>query len=158
MPDLDSSTLLVLVPALPLVGALLTVALGRLLGPRAHWPAILSIAAAAVAAVTLLVGLGREVFLVEKDAHGTVTTGSVAEVQTLWQWASIPDAYTPPAGSAAIDVDGRRYLLHSFDRELRESLRAWKAGEKVRLIGELGLYKGNFQFVIHHDSWMNPAP
>jgi NADH-quinone oxidoreductase subunit L len=104
MPDLDSSTLLVLVPALPLVGALLTVALGRLLGPRAHWPAVLSIAAAAVAAVTLLVGLGREVFLVEKDAHGTVTTGSVAEVQTLWQWASIPDAYTPPAGSAAIDV------------------------------------------------------
>ncbi len=60
--------------------------------------------------------------------------------------------------SAAIDVDGRRYLLHSFDRELRESLRAWKAGEKVRLIGELGLYKGNFQFVIHHASWMNPTP
>ena len=55
MPDLDSSTLLVLVPALPLLGALLTVALGRLLGSRAHWPAILSIAAAALAAVTLLV-------------------------------------------------------------------------------------------------------
>jgi len=104
MPDLDSSTLLVLVPALPLVGALLTVALGRVLGPRAHWPAILSIAAAAVAAVTLLVGLGREVFLVEQDAQGTVQTGAVAEVQTLWQWASIPDAYAPPAGSAAIAV------------------------------------------------------
>ncbi len=104
MPDLDSSTLLVLVPALPLLGALLTVALGRLLGPRAHWPAILSIAAAALAAVTLLVGLGREVFSVEKDAHGTITTGSLEEVQTLWQWASIPDAYTPPPGSAAVDV------------------------------------------------------
>jgi NADH-quinone oxidoreductase subunit L len=104
MPDLDSSTLLVLVPALPLLGALLTVALGRVLGPRAHWPAILSIAAAAVAAVTLLVGLGREVFLVEKDGSDTMETASYAEVQTLWQWASIPDAYTPPAGSAALDV------------------------------------------------------
>jgi NADH:ubiquinone oxidoreductase subunit 5 (subunit L)/multisubunit Na+/H+ antiporter MnhA subunit len=104
MPDLDSKTLLVLVPALPLLGALLTVALGRLLGPRAHWPAILSIAAAAVAAVTLLVGLGREVFLVEKAAEGTTMTAAYAEVQTLWQWVSIPDAYTPPPGSAALDV------------------------------------------------------
>jgi NADH-quinone oxidoreductase subunit L len=104
MPDLDSSTLLVLVPALPLLGALLTVALGRLLGPRAHWPAVLSIAAAAVAAVTLLVGLGRDVLLVEKAAQGTAMTAAYSEVQTLWQWASIPDAYTPPAGSAALDV------------------------------------------------------
>jgi NADH-quinone oxidoreductase subunit L len=104
MPELDSKTLLVLVPALPLLGALVTVALGRLLGPRAHWPAILSIAAAAVAAVTLLVGLGREVFLVEKDGSDTMKTASYAEVQTLWQWASIPEAYTPPAGSAALDV------------------------------------------------------
>ena len=104
MPELDSKTLLVLVPALPLLGALLTVALGRVLGPRAHWPAILSIAAAAVAAVTLLVGLGREVFLVEKAAQGTTMSAAYAEVQTLWQWASIPDAYTLPAGSAALDV------------------------------------------------------
>jgi NADH-quinone oxidoreductase subunit L len=104
MPELDSSTLLVLVPALPLLGALLTVALGRLLGPRAHWPAVLSIAAAAVAAVTLLVGLGRDVLLVEKAAQGTAMTAAYSEVQTLWQWASIPDAYTPPAGSAALDV------------------------------------------------------
>jgi NADH-quinone oxidoreductase subunit L len=103
MPDLDSSTLLVLVPALPLLGALLTVALGRVLGPRAHWPAILSIAAAAVAAVTLLVGLrGAEV------RKGTVpeagTAPGVELVETLWQWVSIPDAYTPPPGSAALDV------------------------------------------------------
>jgi NADH-quinone oxidoreductase subunit L len=104
MPELDSSTLLILVPALPLLGALLTVALGRLLGPRAHWPAVLSIAAAAVAAVTLLVGLGRDVLLVEKAAQGTPMTAAYAEVQTLWQWASIPNAYVPPAGSAALNV------------------------------------------------------
>jgi NADH-quinone oxidoreductase subunit L len=100
MPELDSSTLLVLVPALPLLGALLTVALGRVLGPRAHWPAVLSIAAAAVAAVTLLVGLQGE-----ELRKGTVpAAGTVPEVTTLWQWASVPDAYAPPPGSAAIDV------------------------------------------------------
>jgi NADH-quinone oxidoreductase subunit L len=102
MPDLDSKTLLVLVPALPLLGALLTVALGRVLGPRAHWPAILSIAAAAVAAVTLLVGLGREAGVGSGHADGAAHP--VEMVQTLWQWASIPDAYTPRAGSAALDV------------------------------------------------------
>jgi len=100
MPELDSSTLLVLVPALPLLGALLTVALGRLLGPRAHWPAILSIAAAAVAAVTLLVGLGRETGVGSGHADGTAHPVEV--ITTLWEWASIPDAYTPPAGSAAL--------------------------------------------------------
>ncbi|MBM4021893.1 MAG: hypothetical protein FJ284_06600, partial [Planctomycetes bacterium] len=104
MFDLDSTTLVVLVPALPLLGALLTVALGRALGPQAHWPAILSIAAAAVAAVTLLVGLGRDVLRVEKDSSNTTETASYAEVQNLWRWASIPDAYTPPAGSAALRV------------------------------------------------------
>jgi NADH:ubiquinone oxidoreductase subunit 5 (subunit L)/multisubunit Na+/H+ antiporter MnhA subunit len=96
MPELDSKTLLVLVPALPLLGALLTVALGRLLGPRAHWPAVLSIAAAAVVAVTLLFGLKAEV------RKGTAP--GVELVETLWQWVSIPDAYTPAPGSPALDV------------------------------------------------------
>ncbi|MFM8413608.1 MAG: NADH-quinone oxidoreductase subunit L [Planctomycetota bacterium] len=103
MPDLDATTLLVLVPALPLVGALVTVALGRLLGPRAHWPAVLSIAAAAVAAVTLLAGLGREVFVAGADGHGAAVA-PLEEVRTLWQWASIPDAATPPPGSGGIDI------------------------------------------------------
>ena len=43
MNDLSPSTLLMLVPLLPLAGALLTVALGRVLGPRAHLPAIAGI-------------------------------------------------------------------------------------------------------------------
>jgi len=59
--------------------------------------------------------------------------------------------------SAAVTVAGKRYLLHSFDRDLRESLRARKPGERLRFIGELGTYKGQLQFVVHHPSWM-PAP
>jgi NADH:ubiquinone oxidoreductase subunit 5 (subunit L)/multisubunit Na+/H+ antiporter MnhA subunit len=102
MPEFDPKTLLVLVPALPLLGALLTVALGRLLGPRAHWPAVLSIAAAAVVAVTLLFGLGREAGIGSGHADGAAHP--VEMVTTLWQWVSIPDAYTPPPGSPALDV------------------------------------------------------
>jgi NADH-quinone oxidoreductase subunit L len=104
MFDLDSKTLLVLVPALPLVGALVTVALGRLLGPRAHWPAVVSIAAAAVAAVTLLVGLQRADLRKGTVPEAGTVPGAVEMITTLWQWASIPDAYTPPAGSAALAV------------------------------------------------------
>ena len=100
MNDLSPSTLLVLVPLLPLVGAILTVALGRVLGPRAHLPAIAGIAAAFVVAVMLLTGMAREV--------GVGTTGHdhaakpVEMVTTLWEWAAVGDAAaTGDAGSAA---------------------------------------------------------
>lgn len=52
-----------------------------------------------------------------------------------------------------VSVNGRRFLLHSFDRALKDSLRAWKPGEKVRFVGELGTFKGNLQFVIQDPSW-----
>jgi len=104
MFDLDASTLLVLVPALPLVGAILTVALGRLLGPKAHWPAVVSIAAAAGVAITLLVGLGREVLVGNHDESGSAAPVAFEQIQTLWQWANVPDAYVPPADSLAIDL------------------------------------------------------
>ena len=91
MSNLTPATLLVLVPLLPLVGAVLTVALGRVLGSRAHLPAVASIAASAAVAVSLLVGLGREV--------GSGATGRPVEmVNTLWQWADVADA--TPAGAA----------------------------------------------------------
>ncbi len=101
MLDLDTKTLLVLVPALPLAGALLTVALGRLLGPRAHWPAVLSIAAAAVAAIMLLVGLGREVGVGGDHAAGPAQP--VEMITTLWQWANVADA-SVPATATGLDA------------------------------------------------------
>jgi NADH:ubiquinone oxidoreductase subunit 5 (subunit L)/multisubunit Na+/H+ antiporter MnhA subunit len=99
MNDLSPSTLLVLVPLLPLVGAILTVALGRVLGPRAHLPAIAGIAAAFVVAVMLLTGMAREV--------GVGTTGHdhaakpVEMVTTLWEWAAVGDA----AATGDVDSD-----------------------------------------------------
>ncbi len=101
MFSLDTSTLLTLVPALPLAGALLTVALGRLLGSKAHWPAVISIAASAAVAITLLIGLGREVLGTSHDTHGSAT--AVEQITTLWQWANVPDAYTPPADATNVN-------------------------------------------------------
>jgi len=97
MNDLSPSTLLVLVPLLPLLGAILTVALGRVLGPRAHLPAIAGIAAAFVVAVTLLSGMAREV-----GAGGTGHDHAAKPVElvtTLWEWAGIGTAAA--AGDAA---------------------------------------------------------
>ena len=66
MQEFSPSTLLVLVPLLPLVGAILTVLLGRTLGAKAHLPAIAGIAAAAAVAVMLLAATARDV----SPAHG----------------------------------------------------------------------------------------
>jgi len=95
MPELDSKTLLVLVPALPLLGALLTVALGRLaVAPR--------VGLAPRGRSRTLFGLKAEVRKGTAPAAGTAP--GVELVETLWQWVSIPDAYTPPPGSPALDV------------------------------------------------------
>jgi len=99
MQSLSPATLLVLVPLLPLAGAVLTLLLGRVLGSRAHLPAIAGIAAAAAVAVTLLLGTSNQV----GSAHGphAEPVRPVEMITTLWQWASVQDAYVPPEGSAA---------------------------------------------------------
>ncbi len=101
MQDISPATLLVLVPLLPLVAAILTVALGRTLGSRAHLPAIAGIAASAAVAITLLVGMAREVG-VGTSAHdqSAHSVKPVEMVTTLWEWASIPDAQADGAATA----------------------------------------------------------
>ena len=85
MQDISPATLLVLVPLLPLVGAIATVAFGRLLGSRAHLPAVISIAAALACAVVLLVSTAR---LVGEGGHGNAVR-PVEMITTLWQWATV---------------------------------------------------------------------
>jgi NADH-quinone oxidoreductase subunit L len=99
MPPLSPATLLVLVPLLPLVGAILTILLGRALGSRAHLPAIAGIAAAAGAAVMLLLATANQV----GSPHGShqEPIRPVEMISTLWQWATVDEAYTPAADSAA---------------------------------------------------------
>ncbi|HBB74235.1 MAG TPA: hypothetical protein DC048_07270, partial [Planctomycetaceae bacterium] len=85
MPS-SAATLLVLVPLLPLAGAIATVVLGRRLGPRAHLPAVAGIAGAAAVAILLLLGLDRGT----ADGHGP--SRPVEMTTTLWEWAGIDAA------------------------------------------------------------------
>jgi len=53
-----------------------------------------------------------------------------------------------------VEVDGINYSLHSFDKNLREVLKLEPKGKKMKFLGELGLYKGKLQFVVHDPSWI----
>jgi NADH-quinone oxidoreductase subunit L len=96
------ATLLVLVPLLPLAGAIATVVLGSRLGPRAHLPAVAGIAGAAAVALLLLLGLGRET----GDGHGPPRP--VEMTTTLWEWAGIDAASAGGTAqvTAAVTSDG----------------------------------------------------
>ena len=86
----SAANLLVLVPLLPLLGAIGTVLLGRRLGPRAHLPAVAGIGAAAVVALLLLLGTAAQV----GAGHGDPLRPAepVEMITTLWQWATVEDA------------------------------------------------------------------
>jgi hypothetical protein len=53
-----------------------------------------------------------------------------------------------------VEVDGQPYALHSFDKNLRDVLRLKEKGKKFQFVGELGLFKGKLQFVVHDPSWV----
>ena len=99
----SAANLLVLVPLLPLLGAIGTVLLGRRLGPRAHLPAVAGIGAAAVVALLLLLGTAAQV----GTGHGDPLRPAepVEMITTLWQWATVGDARSGDlAGSLSAPV------------------------------------------------------
>jgi hypothetical protein len=53
-----------------------------------------------------------------------------------------------------IDVEGKPYSLHSFDKNLKDAIRSMAKGSQVKIVGQLGLFKGKLQFVIHDSSWI----
>ena len=53
-----------------------------------------------------------------------------------------------------VEVDGQSYSLHSFDKNLRDVLRQKEKGKGFTFVGELGIYKGKLQFVVHDPSWI----
>ena len=53
-----------------------------------------------------------------------------------------------------VEVDGKSYSLHSFNKDLKKALGNEPKGKKMRFLGELGLYKGKLQFVVQDPSWI----
>lgn len=64
------------------------------------------------------------------------------------------EGVTSRGRSAEVVVAGRTYSLHSFDPSIQRALRRMPRGSSIRLIGELGAYRGRLQFVIHDRSWL----
>ncbi len=98
----SAANLLVLVPLLPLVGAVCTVLLGRRLGPRAHLPAVAGIGAAAVVALLLLLGTANQVG--GGHADPTHPVEPVEMISTLWQWATVGDSRSGDLPAAEVGV------------------------------------------------------
>jgi NADH-quinone oxidoreductase subunit L len=94
------SVLLALVPALPLLGCLITVLAGKLLGPRAHLPAVATIAASAVCSLVLLTGTAAEVHNPD-GGHDR----PVASVHTLWQWVHVDNAIQGVDAVSGVNTD-----------------------------------------------------
>ena len=53
-----------------------------------------------------------------------------------------------------VEVDGKSYSLHSFDKALKSELAKEPKGKKMKFLGELGLFKGKLQFVVQDPSWL----
>ena len=92
------------------------------LGP-AHLPAVVGIAAAAVVALTLLV-------ITARSRGSAETPRPVDMVTTLWQWATIENAYAPADDShaavpgTAIGEDKYNRLAHFRFLSLCDSTRS----------------------------------
>ncbi len=60
-----------------------------------------------------------------------------------------------PGENLTVEVRGELYDLWSFERALRDRLRAeYAAGQNIRFYGELGQHRGRWQFIIRDASWV----
>jgi NADH-quinone oxidoreductase subunit L len=105
---------LTLIPALPLLAAVVVAVLGpKLLRSSSHIPVILGLAGACVCSLLLIAEVNRE--------QGSLPTdqphAGFEQVVTLWTWANIPEAYNLPAEganlppSAAQDAGWRNFRI-----------------------------------------------
>jgi NADH-quinone oxidoreductase subunit L len=86
---MDTITLcLILIPALPLLAAIIVGLLGaRVLREASHWPVVAALAGSFIASLLLVTEIRRETQQPSNDAAG------YERVVTLWTWANVKDAY-----------------------------------------------------------------
>ena len=53
-----------------------------------------------------------------------------------------------------VEVGGKEYSLYSFDENLRKVFSTFAKGQSVKLVAELGMYKGRLQFIVHDSGWL----
>lgn len=104
----DIDLLMVMIPALPLLAAIITPILGpRLLKQHSHLPAVAAMTSSFVLSIALLTTVNSrvnqhdETVIAEEAAHGQHSDDPIPyeHIYTLWTWASVPgalDATTAP--------------------------------------------------------------
>ena len=111
-----TKTLLILIPALPLLAAILTALLGpRWLRGASHWPAVLAV----LASFLLSVALARDVACggADQTMSGEQRVG-YEEIHSLWNWVSVPDAYQQMPTPPALDGGMGSWGLHDFSIDI----------------------------------------
>jgi hypothetical protein len=58
----------------------------------------------------------------------------------------------------AVEVLGEKYLLYSFDPDLRKELQKFPKGARIEFLGEFGAHKGSLQFIVQDPSWLLSKP
>lgn len=53
-----------------------------------------------------------------------------------------------------VQVEGKEYALYSYDENLRKVFSTYAKGQSVKLVAELGLYKGKLQFIVQDSGWL----
>jgi NADH-quinone oxidoreductase subunit L len=92
---LDIKTLLILIPALPLMAAILTAVFGkRVLCAQSHWPTVAALLLSFLASIALLFQMQKRIELPAENREPVAVT--------LWSWYNIPDAMPKPSGAAAM--------------------------------------------------------
>src|SRR5918993_1561959 len=86
---MDTITLcLILIPALPLLAAIVVGLLGeKVLREASHWPVILAIGSSFIFSLLLVVHINFQTTQLTSDS------GGYEKVVTLWTWANVKDAY-----------------------------------------------------------------
>ncbi|MCI0358676.1 MAG: NADH-quinone oxidoreductase subunit L [Planctomycetaceae bacterium] len=96
---------LILIPALPLLAAVIVAVLGpKLLRSLSHIPVILGLAGASVCSLILVAEVLREQDSLPTDRE----KAGFEQVVTLWTWANVPDAYNLPGDGATLPPHASR--------------------------------------------------
>ena len=103
----DTRALLILIPALPLVAAIVTAVLGpRVLRQNSHWPAVVGIIGSFLCSVAIA-------------WQAQDSPSEHLELVPLWTWANVTDAYDPPHRIAdPSEMPLTAGGLHSLDIEV----------------------------------------
>jgi NADH-quinone oxidoreductase subunit L len=90
----DLGTLMVLIPAFPLAGTIVTAIFGKWLKHESHWPVVVSLVASCVLSLSLLSQVNHEVEANPLAVGWEATFG-------LWTWTEVPEALATPEHAMA---------------------------------------------------------